>query len=384
MQFHFFRIPVTICPSFWIFALFFSNLLQHPSMHGLILVGVLILSLLVHEFGHAATAARFGASPQIILEAFGGRAQYRGMLSPKQEFLVVLNGPLFECLLIALSYPLLKSNLFIDFPHVQFFLQATLHFNVLWVLLNLLPILPLDGGYLVRYLLIRKWGSQGEASSVLLGLGACAVVAPYLLLQGYLVFGLLLVIFGLQYFQRLRTVSFQTDPVEQLKRGKSAIEQGQLPHAKKIFKKLTTSSTPSVQQIALEHLAHVYVLENDRETAYELLVKAKGALSSHSKCVLAHLAFEKRNYLLIAELSRELYEIEPTYETALLNAKSFALLEQPAHAGAWLATAVKFEDRQDTLEDLLQDPAFATVKLMDRFKDALNATAALVTHADAP
>jgi len=336
------------------------------------------MSLLVHELGHAFTAIYFGTPSEITLEAFGGRASYRtGSLSPKQEFLVVLNGPLLESLLIVLPFFLLKSGLFTSSPHFQFFLYATMKLNILWVALNLLPIAPLDGGHLARYLLEKRFGSRGYAISIAMGLTACAIAIPYLFIQGYFIFGILLVIFGLQNFQLLQKSSFKSDPHELLGRGRKAMDRGDLKGAKRLLKKLSQNQQGPVKHDAAEHLAQTLLLEGDREGAYHILIKANHNLSNSSKCVLAHLAFEQKNYLIIAELARDLYAIEPTYETALLNAKAFALLDQPAHSGGWLATALKFEDRDDTIDNLLLDPAFDSVKALDKFKESIDSVASI-------
>ena len=75
MNFKFLNIPVQICPSFWIFLLFLTEIYQDPSIESLIVGLVVIMSLLVHEYGHALTAVYFGKNPKsswrLLVEAQG-------------------------------------------------------------------------------------------------------------------------------------------------------------------------------------------------------------------------------------------------------------------------------------------------------------------------
>lgn len=93
MNFTFLNIPVGIHPSFWIFLLFFTGIYNNPSIESVIVGAVMFVSLLVHEYGHALTAAYFGAKPTITLEAFGGRAEYSSFgISRKKQLLITLYG----------------------------------------------------------------------------------------------------------------------------------------------------------------------------------------------------------------------------------------------------------------------------------------------------
>ena len=112
------------------------------------------ISILVHELGHALTAKGFGKRVEIVLQAFGGYAAYSGgaPLSRTQTFLVTAAGPALQIVLGLAVYFYAKA-----FPSMS--LQATYFVKVLyaisfiWALLNLLPVLPLDGGRLLQTIL---------------------------------------------------------------------------------------------------------------------------------------------------------------------------------------------------------------------------------------
>jgi stage IV sporulation protein FB len=372
MNFRFLQIPVHIHPTFWIFLLFFTNLYRDFSIYSCILGLVLIMSLLVHEYGHALTALYFGARPSITLEAFGGRAQYNAFgLTPKQQFFITLNGPLLESLLIVVSYGLLQCEIF-DNAYMRYFLYATMRLNILWCLLNLIPLSPLDGGYLCRYLLEIKFGHRGQKASVFIGVLCACIAVPYLFYQGYFFFAALLLIFGLQHVQFFRMIKRPSNTISPFKayvKSQEAIKNQDVQQGKAILKKLLKSKDASIQVSALESLAKLYVQENASDQAYALLLKADPQSLKEGKCLLCKLAFERKNYALVGKYSRDIYAIDPSFETALLNSQAFAHLNQPALSGAWLQTASQFGSHNlSVIKDLLEHPMYALVKEHQAFQ----------------
>jgi len=334
--------------------------------------GVLLLSLLVHEYGHALTALYFGARPAITLEAFGGHAQYNASgLTRKQQFFITLNGPLLESLLIVVSYGLLECGIFHN-PYIRYFLYATMQLNILWCLLNLIPLAPLDGGHLLRYLLERKFGQKGLKASVAIGLVCAAIAVPYLFYQGFFFFGCLLLFFGFQHFTILKKNArpyCPDSPFQVYIRSQEAIKNNDLKKAKDILKKLLKSQDSSIKNSATESLAKIYTLENQGDKSYELLLHADHRFLKEGKKLLCTLAYERKNYELVTKYSRDIYTIDASFETALLNSKAFAKLNKPALSGAWLQTAFQFGCYTlPIITDLLNDPTYALVKDHDDFK----------------
>ena len=333
-----------------------------------------MFSLLVHEYGHALTAAFFGARPVITLEAFGGNAAYNASgMTDKERFFITLGGPLLESVLIALSYYLLKANIF-DSYYTRYFLYVTFELNILWVALNLIPIAPLDGGHLAQYFLKKWFGDKGYFFSILLGICSAVLIAPYLFYQRYLFFGALLVILGFQNYQALQKfrVSFNISPFELYMRGLEAVKNNNFKTGQAYFKKLLSSKDTQFKHFAIEALAKLYIEQNRPKLAYKLLLSADPQHLKEGKCLLCKLAFDFNNNELIRQHSREIYEIEPTYETALLNSKAFARLNDPNLSGAWLFTATQFRSfPKETLEPLIHSPIYQSVIHQDLFKKHL-------------
>ncbi len=373
MKFKFLNIPIYIHPTFWIFLLFFTDIYRDLSIESVIWGIVLFFSLLVHEYGHALTALYFGAKPTVILEAFGGKARYNSRgITPKQEFLIILNGPLLESVLILLSYTLLKLNIFEGYSYIQYFLYVTMRLNILWCLLNLIPLIPLDGGHLARYILEKIFEQNGHKISIIIGLGCTVLVAPYLYYEGFFFFGTLLVIFGFQNFQVLRenlASPEEKSPFTSYLKGIEALNDNESERAKAIFKKLLKSKNIQVKHSAIESLAKTYSQTSKTQKAYNLLLKADHNLLKEGKCLLCKLAFERKNYALVSKYSREIYEINPSYEIALLNSKAYARLKEPSLAGAWLMTASQFgADYRERIQKIMSEQVYDLVREQDVFK----------------
>jgi stage IV sporulation protein FB len=366
MNFKFLNIPVQICPSFWLFLLFLTDIYQNPSIESVIVGVVVIMSLLVHEYGHALTAVYFGKKPEILLEAFGGSARYNSFgITPKQQFLITLNGPLFESVLIALSYYLLNVSFFENY-YIRFFLYATLRINILWCLFNLIPIQPLDGGHLLHYLLEKKIGEKGCAY---IGLACAAIIAPYLLFTGLYIFGTLLLIFGYQQFKKL---SFsKANPFNLHMKGLESLRNNDFEEAKTHFKQLMKSKDAQMKTSAAEQLAKIYRQEHNPQLSYKTLLQCDPQYLKEGKPLLCQLAYEQGNYSLVCQYARDIYAIEPTQQTAHLNSRAFAHLKNPALAGAWLKTASLFENGQN-LKELLADPSYDAVRTETTFQEQIS------------
>jgi Zn-dependent protease len=136
--------------------------------YGLLAVGVLLGSVLLHELGHLLAAVRVGGgSDQIVVGPLGGLSHPEIPKEPQAELLVALAGPAVSLGLLLATLPaLLATN--IDVARLLIPWQPSgllagawwvvtlkLTFWINWVLflVNLLPAYPLDGGRILRALL---------------------------------------------------------------------------------------------------------------------------------------------------------------------------------------------------------------------------------------
>lgn len=160
LRFSLFGIPVRVTPMFWLG----SVVLGWPAMEQgppflLMWVLVCFISILVHEMGHALVARWLGCQVvEAALYLMGGVAVYlpgRNYTTGK-SILIALSGPGAGFILWALMEYVLKEPIirFTDLkldptvlPLMKYGIRKWLFLNLWWGLVNLLPVLPLDGGH---------------------------------------------------------------------------------------------------------------------------------------------------------------------------------------------------------------------------------------------
>lgn len=117
-------------------------------------VALLMLSLAAHEYAHWLAALMLRVSmPSIRLTPFGGMAQIENpySISPARICAVAAAGPAANLLLIILAAALCHW-----FPSIAFTAIEVMQINLLMMLFNLMPALPLDGGRILYALLSIK------------------------------------------------------------------------------------------------------------------------------------------------------------------------------------------------------------------------------------
>ena len=191
VRFTLFGVPVEIQPWFWLTTAMFSGALgstitPETLQWALLFIFAATISILVHEFGHALVGQRLGGGhARVVLWAFGGLAYNEGgRFTRSGNFWRVAAGPgagfallvLIYLVLMAVFGPrdatslaggaLFKIQPVLSQDTYEFFTGRTplrwliYHFlwiNFWWGILNLLPVLPLDGGRIAElYVKPRK------------------------------------------------------------------------------------------------------------------------------------------------------------------------------------------------------------------------------------
>lgn len=180
----FFGIPVQIHWTFglifvWVLYVGFRENWDWASIAwSVMFVMALFVCVVMHEFGHALTARKYGVNTRdIILSPIGGVARLdRLPEKPMQEFYVAIAGPLVNVGIMAILSPYLllvtvdqraqlfsifnnSNNVFVrDLTPVDFFVFGLIFLNGMLAVFNLLPAFPMDGGRVLRALLSIRLG----------------------------------------------------------------------------------------------------------------------------------------------------------------------------------------------------------------------------------
>jgi stage IV sporulation protein FB len=207
LRFVLFGFPIRVQVLFWLIAIVIGATLSHDAGIILLIVVAVFASILVHELGHAIAMRRYGMDSHIVLYWMGGLAipgsQVRSSWDisyrqpPRQthlqQIIICLAGPGAGFLLAGLIILLIKGTggkfifltpqqvwelhsfpLFWDFelagksnPALYQLVFAMLQFNILWGLINLLPVFPLDGGQISRELFLMNDRYEGVSKSLM-------------------------------------------------------------------------------------------------------------------------------------------------------------------------------------------------------------------------
>ncbi len=360
-------IPIRIHPFFWLVAALIGWMGAQSFAGMLIWMVVIVVSVLVHELGHAITAKLFGLNPQIQLIALGGVTSYEIKdVKFSKQFLITLNGPLFGLLLFGIATGLLYLQLFTH-PLIIYTISVFQMINLFWTIVNLIPVLPLDGGQLLRIALEGIFGVRGFKMALFIGMLIALAISMFFLLMGRFLIGAIFFLFAFQSFDAFRKSKHLSkedrvqDHAQKLQEGEKAYLSGNAAQAEEIFKSVREKTHHGLVYAAATHyLAVIEYEKGQKDEAYELLLSVKEDLAEEALCLLHKLAFEHQNYSLVTELSTQCFQTAPSEDVALTNAKAFALQSQAKPAGGWLQTALKMG--KQNLDTILKDGAFEQVK----------------------
>lgn len=155
----------------------------------------LLLSILIHELGHALAFRYYGIQSSIVLYHFGGLAVPTSAFMPgrsiarmreKEELIVAAAGPALQLLSAAVlvlavklagyqvgifnnmpayldRIPWVTEGRMIDSEGLYALVSFYVFPSVVWALLNLVPVWPLDGGRIARSLIVINGGTVAQS-----------------------------------------------------------------------------------------------------------------------------------------------------------------------------------------------------------------------------
>ena len=246
LRFSFFGFPVRVSWTFWLGAAVFGwglvdgiDRMLFESSPGrfplLLLWGMcMLVSILIHELGHAFAFRMYGIHSSIVLYHFGGLAiptaasmpgRSIGRLSQRDDLWIALAGPLAQlasaaAVVAAVKFAGYRLEIFAWMPAGLHRIPGVLEGNaidsaglfamvsfyifpsVLWALLNLIPVWPLDGGRIARSLVLMGGGDTSQA--LWISLIAAGGMAAYGFRNGQTFLGILFLSLAITNFQMLQ------------------------------------------------------------------------------------------------------------------------------------------------------------------------------------
>jgi Zn-dependent protease len=351
-------LPVVIEPSFWIGALMLgSGLGASPRL--LIWVLVVLASVLVHEFGHAAAGLAFGVRSRIRLHLFGGLTLPERALPRWHDVLMSLAGPCAGFAFAGLIW--LTGRAFAIWerePLWQSAYEDGVWVNVAWGVLNLLPVLPLDGGHVLFGVLgprRHRWvlGIGGAvAASIALAAGALRHDYYLAVLLGLFAFRNFQALFAADKAPRGPAEAITLD--QALARGWAALSGGQLDDADRLGRMvLEHASEPGDRNRARDLLAWAALASANSRGALQQLERTEppeaaraltwamvlDAIEERSRALpYALRALETEPSETAANLAIRLHAMTGGWEKAMALAHSFAW-QRPGSRDASLGEA---------------------------------------------
>jgi len=166
-------------------------------------IAVVFLGVLVHELGHALAARAAGLAPSITLHGFGGTTSWAPTrpVGPWTQIGITAAGPALGITVGASAWAALEWGA--AGPAV-FVLRDVMWVNLGWGVLNLLPVLPLDGGQIAGTFAGMIAGRRGRLVVRIVSLALLAGIAAWGLLGGRLWTLFLAIILGYANVEALR------------------------------------------------------------------------------------------------------------------------------------------------------------------------------------
>lgn len=202
LQFRLFRIPIAVHWTFFLLTAFMGGAIsaQQPDDWFRVLIFMLAAfhSILIHELGHAFAGIRSGAPfVAIQLHGMGGVAIFpearfnraRGILvsaaGPAASILLALTFMIISRLVLPTMDPYTRLGFFLGY-----FLSTMVFINAFWSVFNLFPVLPLDGGQILKDLL----GPKNIKATCIVGFVFLAIMALLLWVLTHSFYNMILIV----------------------------------------------------------------------------------------------------------------------------------------------------------------------------------------------
>ncbi len=367
------RIPIHIFPFFWLLIVMIGWLNSSSILGTAIWSVVILFSVLIHEYGHALTALMFGQTAEINLVGLGGLTKRQGpRLERWKEFIIVLNGPMAGFITFIFAYYLMS---FVGEKKAMliYALEIAINVNLFWTLLNLLPVLPLDGGHLLRILLEGAFGIRGLKLAFFVSIVLASLIGLYFFMIQQILMGALFFMLAFESYRAWAEVRGMApqDADQQLqdlvKEGVEELKNGHPQEALAKFSFVRQQAPKGILYVtATQYAARILAEQGNLKPAYEWLYPLKNRLSIEYLRLLQQLAYRIQEWEDAVQVGQQAYQQEPSVDTALINALSYAIMGKAPPAIGWLRCAVQLG--LPNVQKIIEKREFDAIRDSDAFQ----------------
>jgi stage IV sporulation protein FB len=256
------HVKFTISPLFLLFGafLFYFNFGS--------LFAAYVLTIILHELGHAYVAKKLGYQLNSIkLMPYGTELSVKTQINNfKDDLLISLAGPFVNLVLIILTLALWWL-----FPTIYIYTELFFIANLISLLFNLLPVFPLDGGRVVLNLLSRKINRE-SAYKIMQTFGSVVAILFFLMFLVSAFYKLNITFFIISFFlmesslSKNEHISYQTIFIM----GKSSNTLKKPKAVKLIALPEATTLLKAARQIQSHYFTVFYVLDKEQKIKHTL------------------------------------------------------------------------------------------------------------------
>lgn len=264
MNFRIGSIPVRVNAAFAFIALFMAMNERDPRVIAL-WVAIVFVSVMIHELGHALTGKAFGLEPRIELHGMGGTTSWTNNrdIGHAKRIAISLAGPFAGFTFGIVSLFLLRAAP--EGPTVDTAKSFLLWVNVGWGIFNLLPLLPLDGGNVMKTLLDALTKGRGEKPARIISIAMCAVLGIFAWSRSWLFMGILAGMWGFANVKALGTIEARRADLTllpALQQAQQALEAREGARAVDLVKAAyTEQASPDLRAAAMQMIGYGLAIE---------------------------------------------------------------------------------------------------------------------------
>jgi tetratricopeptide (TPR) repeat protein len=242
--------------------------------------------------------------------------------------------------------------------------------------LNLVPVLPLDGGQLLRIVFEFFGGYEARQKAFVASMCIAFLAGLVFIFMQLYIISVLFFMFAFQNYEVAKQLkgSSEEDESEILKqdliKAENLFLQGKLEEAISALEEIRARSRRGMlYQIATQDLAKVYMKQEKFQEAYKILKPLSKVLSDTGKILLHAAAFEVGDYRMVLNLAGHCLVTLPDSDMVLHSAAAAAALKDLKASIGWLETARDYGCEK--LKDFLEEKHFNSIRGTVEFKQFL-------------